>query len=346
MDVGLRKPGGYDKRSSVTYITSPARERSLRQKIALVTSGIGTKYGGIGVVAKSIKAALDPFCEVAIWQHPPFWPRLLRISKVAAHAFVGSLRSPDLIVYDHIHLAVLHEIFPALRRVHYAVFLHGVEAWQPLSPARRTALLNASLLIANSTVTVTKARDANPWLPRVQVVWLGVPPTPHATVVDRSHPVGLIVGRMSTAEQYKGHDAVFDAWPRITEAVPDARLVIVGTGNDELRLRRRAQKEGLTAVDFRGRVSDAERDLAYRSARLMFYVSTQEGFGLAGVEALSFGVPFMGLAGTVVEELFPHGEGVVIAKDSSAYSIAEAAVPVLRKFPTRGEAGKCWPCES
>jgi len=103
----------------------------------------------------------------------------------------------------------------------------------------------------------------------------------------------------------------------------------VGTGTDEKRLRQRVQKEGLLAVEFRGRLSDAERDLAYRSARFVFYVSTQEGFGLAGVEALSFGIPFMGLAGTVVEELFPNGEGVVIAKDSSKCSIAEAAVPVL-----------------
>jgi phosphatidylinositol alpha-1,6-mannosyltransferase len=301
----------------------------LRQKIALVTSGLGTKYGGIGVVAESIKAALDPFCEVGVWQHPPFWPWLLRVSKLAAHAFVGSLRSPDLLIYDHLHLAVLHEILPTLRQVPYAVFLHGVEAWQPLSRSRRAALLDASLLIANSATTVSRARAANPWLPHVEVVWLGVSSTPNPSVVGQSRPVGLIVGRMSTAEQYKGHDAVLDAWPLILEAVPHAKLLIVGKGTDELRLRQRVQKEKLRTVEFCGRVSDTDRDLAYRSARLVFYVSTQEGFGLAGVEALSFGVPCMGLAGTVIEELFPNCEGVIIAKDSSKQSIAEAAIPIF-----------------
>ena len=31
---------------------------------------------------------------------------------------------------------------------------------------------------------------------------------------------------------------------------------------------------------------------------MLFYPSRQERFGLAGVEAASFGVPFLGLAGT------------------------------------------------
>ena len=61
----------------------------------------------------------------------------------------------------------------------------------------------------------------------------------------------------------------------------------------------------------------------------MFYPSEQEGFGLAGIEAASFGVPFMGLAGTVTAELFPDGNGVVLAKDLTPHSIAEAAIPVL-----------------
>jgi len=44
---------------------------------------------------------------------------------------------------------------------------------------------------------------------------------------------------------------------------------------------------------------------------MLFYPSEQEGFGLAGIEAASFGVPFLGLAGTVTCELFPDGNGVV-----------------------------------
>jgi glycosyltransferase involved in cell wall biosynthesis len=318
------------------------RPTPLRKRVALVTSGLGTAYGGIGVVAKSIKSALEPSCDVSVWQHPPFWPRLVRVAKVATQVFLGSLNPPDLIIYDHVHLAVLHGSIPKLRRIPYVAFLHGVEVWQPLVGRRREALLGASLLIANSATTVAATRAANPWLPHVEVVWLGVSVTPQPIDAGLLPPVGLIVGRMSSPKRYKGHDAVMDAWPLIRAAVPDAELVIVGTGGDELRLRRRVEQEQLQGIEFRGRLSDAERDLAYRSARLLFYPTAQEGFGLAGVEALAFGVPLLGLAGSVVEELFPNGEGVVVARDLGGDSIAEAAIPVLtnaRLASSLGRAG-------
>jgi hypothetical protein len=37
----------------------------------------------------------------------------------------------------------------------------------------------------------------------------------------------------------------------------------------------------------------------------------------------------MGLAGTVTAELFPDGNGIVLAKDLTPKSIVEAAIPVL-----------------
>jgi phosphatidylinositol alpha-1,6-mannosyltransferase len=301
----------------------------LRKRVALVTSGLGTKYGGIGVVARSIRSALESCCSVCVWQHPPFWPRPLRVARVAIHVFLGSLNPPDLVIYDHVHLAVLHGTIPRLRRIPYVVFLHGVEVWQPLVGRRREALLGATLLIANSATTVSATRAANPWLPNVKIAWLGVSGTPQPIDAGKLPPVALIVGRMSSPERYKGHDAVMNAWPLIRSAVPDARLVVVGTGDDNPRLRRRMKDERLEAIEFRGRLSDAERDLAYRSSRLLFYPSEQEGFGLAGVEAAGFGVPVLGLAGTVAEELFPNGEGVVLAKDLGKDSIAKAAIPVL-----------------
>jgi glycosyltransferase involved in cell wall biosynthesis len=121
-----------------------------------------------------------------------------------------------------------------------------------------------------------------------------------------------------------------DAWPLIRAAVPESKLVVVGTGNDEARLRRRVEQEHLDAIQFCGRLRDEERDRAYCSSRLLFYPSNQEGFGLAGIEAAAFGVPFLGMAGTVAEELFPAGNGVILAKDLEAKSIADAAIPVLK----------------
>jgi glycosyltransferase involved in cell wall biosynthesis len=198
--------------------------------------------------------------------------------------------------------------------------------------------LGANLLLVNSATTETEARVFNPWLPKVEVTWLGVKRQNEIADVGSNPPVGLIVGRMADSE-IKGHDAVMDAWPLIKSYVPDAKLMIVGTGNDEDRLQKRVRAEHLAGVEFCGRIDDAQRDQMYRSCRILFYPSRQEGFGLAGVEAASFGVPLLGVAGTVTEELFPTGTGAVIAKDLSRESIAEAAVPVLRSAQLARELG-------
>jgi phosphatidylinositol alpha-1,6-mannosyltransferase len=303
---------------------------AVRPKIAIVTSGLGTRHGGIGVVADLIVSALEKDSDISVWEHHAFWPRVARIPAAVGRTFWGSLRTPDFVLYDHVDLAILHTIIPRLRPVPYAVFLHGIEVWKPLVGRRREALLGANLLLVNSATTQNEARVFNPWLPKAEVTWLGVERQNKMANVASSPPVGLIVGRMADSERLKGHDSVMDAWPLIKSSVPDAKLIIVGTGNDKQRLENRVKSEHLAGVEFCGWIDDARRDQMYQSCRMLFYPSKQEGYGLAGAEAASFGVPVLGLAGTVTEELFPPGTGAVVAKDLSRESIAEAAIPLLR----------------
>lgn len=301
---------------------------NLRRRIVLVTSGLGTSCGGIGVVSEMIARSLKGDHHVKIWRHPFSLPRPMRIAILAARASWGLLGRPEFVFYDHVHLAVIHALLPGLSGVPYGVFLHGIEVWEPLVGRRREALAHAHVLLANSITTVNAVRVVNPWLPHVKVVWLGVPPRARVDVGSLP-PAGVIVGRLASAERLKGHDAVFDAWPEICRAVPGARLVIIGAGNDRPRLRRRVREEHLVGIDFRGRLSDADRDAVLQSSRVFFYPSRQEGFGLAGVEAAAHGIPVLGLAGTVLGELFPYGIGAVLVNDTRASSIAEASIPVL-----------------
>ena len=121
---------------------------------------------------------------------------------------------------------------------------------------------------------------------------------------------------------------MLDAWPAIRDLIPDARLLIVGAGNDLVRLKRRVAQEQIAGVEFLGRLTDEERDQLYERSRLFFFPSKQEGFGLAGVEAAAAGVPVMGLAGTVMSELFPDGSALLVS-DLLASTITQTAVRVL-----------------
>jgi phosphatidylinositol alpha-1,6-mannosyltransferase len=166
----------------------------------------------------------------------------------------------------------------------------------------------------------------NPWLPDVRVVWLGAAERQKPERAGTT-PTVLVLGRMASSERYKGHDAVIDAWPRILAAVPTARLVIAGGGDDRERLEHKAA--GTPSIRFTGFLSDEERDRLLASSTVLVSISTGEGFGLAAVEAASSGLPVVALKGTVTEELFPNGCGHVLLDSAELQPLAEALVGLL-----------------
>lgn len=105
-------------------------------------------------------------------------------------------------------------------------------------------------------------------------------------------PVLLTVARMSSQEQYKGHDQVLDALPYLLQNHPSIRYVIVGGGDDKERLQTRVQQMNLSDhVFFAGIVPDEELADYYRLADLFVMPSRGEGFGIVFLEALACGTP-------------------------------------------------------
>ncbi|WP_074311478.1 glycosyltransferase family 4 protein [Singulisphaera sp. GP187] len=305
-----------------------------------MSSGLGPAFGGIGVVTQMVVDALEPDVDLTVWRHHLRWPRPLRLAYLFARAFWGGLRRPDFILYEHIDLAQIHAKVPGLRGIRYGLFFYGTEAWRQLDEPRKVAILGADLKMTISATTLELARKSNPWLPDARVVWLGVRTgTPAGPEVPRE-PIALIVGRMNASERLKGHDPILDAWPKIRLAVPQARLIIVGGGDDRPRLQQRVEKEGISGVEFRGWISNSERDSLYRSSRLFLFPSRQEGFGLVAVEAAVAGLPVLGLRGTVIEELFPQGSGVVLVDEATGPQIAAAAIPLLSDPDLAGTIGR------
>jgi phosphatidylinositol alpha-1,6-mannosyltransferase len=302
-------------------MTSPRLPR-----MVLVTSGFGPSLGGVGVVSAGIAAALARDARITIWRHRPDWPRWSRPLALILRALAGSFRRPDFILFTHVDLARVMLLLPFLRHVPYAVMIYGVEVWLPLDRWRRRALERAAAILAISEYTVKKTRELNPWLPDAKVVWLGAA---ERSVPVRRHaqPIVLILGRMASAERYKGHDALIEAWPRVLAAVPDARLIVTGDGDDRSRLEARAA--GRTSISFTGFLSDEGRESMFLSSAVLVSISTGEGFGLAALEAAASGLPVVGLRGTVTEELFPDGCGHVLLESSEPQPLADALIRLL-----------------
>lgn len=113
-------------------------------------------------------------------------------------------------------------------------------------------------------------------------------------------PTFLTVRRLSPR---MGHGLLLDAFARVRERCPDARLYVAGDGPLAGRLRDRASELGVDdATTFLGYVSDEDLPAAYASADTFVLPTTKlEGFGLATLEALASGTPVVGtsVGGTV-----------------------------------------------
>jgi phosphatidylinositol alpha-1,6-mannosyltransferase len=232
----------------------------------------------------------------------------MRFASFAMRDGAGSAADTLVVV---MHLQLLPVALPLVwRGARLVTVLMGIEAWTPLRPLERAAFQRAWKVAAISTHTVARFRAANPALAAVPVA-ICRPGTPAMADHPSGHVDGtyaLIVGRMHSRERYKGHDTLIEVWPLVRQAVPDARLVIAGDGDDAARLRAKAGE----GIDFVGRVDGSRLAALYRDAAFFVMPSTHEGFGLVYLEAMRASTPCIAAPGAAEEIITDGRDGVIV----------------------------------
>jgi len=330
---------------------------SAQPALCTVTQRAG--HGGIARVSYLISLCLrrwygDRFNEISFLgeeqDHPTTWRKVNFISGLMQLELREKL---DWMVFDHLQLAAVQNFLPRSRRRPYAIFLHGAEAWVPLSTLRKRALLNANVLMAPSGYSATRIRSVHPDLPRIHVCHLALPPeltsqndtnSAEAETLSSLLPESvLIVARMAMGEQYKGHEQLLRAWPQVVSAVPHAQLVIVGTGDDLPRLKGIASEVGVTdQVFFTGRVSEETLNAIYSRVAVFAMPSTGEGFGVVYLEAMRHRLPCIGGASDGASEIIVHGKTGFLVDQTDICQLANHVIDLLsnaRRRRKMGEAG-------
>ncbi|WP_432144964.1 glycosyltransferase family 4 protein [Streptomyces sp. bgisy084] len=135
------------------------------------------------------------------------------------------------------------------------------------------------------------------------------------------------IGRID--EPRKGLPVLMKALPTILAAVPDARLLVAGRG-DEAEAVAELPADLRSRVEFLGMVSDEDKARLLRSVDLYVAPNTGgESFGIILVEAMSAGAPVLASDLDAFAQVLDQGEAGELFTNEQADALAAAAVRLL-----------------
>ncbi|WP_371037709.1 glycosyltransferase family 4 protein [Rhodosalinus sp. FB01] len=309
--------------------------------------------GGIAAVARiTLRALVEAGADAALLSYLDDRPgmaagRTMRVARGSRARFAAGLLAAaarsDLFLYDSVGMARAHPRLPGLRRP-YAVWVHGVEVWNGLTPGRARALRGADLLLANSRFTLARLEARHGPLRAARVCELGTeadrPPAPRPPRPPDAPPVVLCLGRIDRAQMYKGQRELVACWAEVVQAVPGARLVIAG-GGDGVPLIREAARRSPAAgfIEVTGHVREGDLEALWARADLFAMPSRGEGFGLVYAEAMRRGLPVIASCQDAGQEVNRHGETGLNADLDAPGALSAALIALLRDPGLRARLG-------
>lgn len=247
----------------------------------------------------------------------------------------ASLRRP-VFLFDHVTLALPVLPFAATGWVDTLIYAHGSEAWREVRTTSQWSFRQAELCLTNSYFTLRKMQERVSGF-RGKACPLGLSPrfelnsripepdgepirleAVSGEVCPLDDRVLLLVGRMLTSEEGKGHRALLRALPNLLETEPRVQLVFPGQGNEIKELKQMArQLEVGEHVFFPGFVSEELLTRLYRRCFAYAMPSQQEGFGLVYLEAMNYGKPCIGCVDDGAEDIIVDGKTGLLINDRS-----------------------------
>ena len=146
----------------------------------------------------------------------------------------------------------------------------------------------------------------------------------------------VIPGRVVSSgrlERYKGHQRVIAALPIVQRSIPDATLLILGSGPYECQLRSLINNLGLERSATIEYIAPHERDRMAESlghAAVIAALSEYEAHPVALMEGLTLGIPAVGLDTAGIGDLVEDGLVRGVPKNASPTCIAQALIEAMR----------------
>lgn len=255
-----------------------------------------------------------------------------------AFAFVKAGWRADLLLLGHINLLPFAMLYRLLRpRGRVILFAHGVEVWGDPVYRRPKGWEPALFRLAVNQVAIVSAYSRSLMARAFAVPMDKFALFPNAVDVtdeparDMPGAQVLAVSRLAATEREKHVDALIRALPQVLDAIPAARLTIIGDGALRGELEALAQALGVAGhVDFAGFVTEEELAQAYAGAALFALPSSKEGFGIVYLEAWLRGLPVIASRYGAGGEVVADGVDGFAVDPADIDAMARAMIDLLR----------------
>ncbi|MBA3738288.1 MAG: glycosyltransferase family 4 protein [Actinobacteria bacterium] len=283
------------------------------------------------------------------------WPTLSFADRVEAE--VARTGAEVVLFGDAFPLALLGPRL-ASRGTPSVVLVHGFDYWLSTVPVAHSVMKrmtsHASRVAGCSEFISRRVRTAVPRRVPVSVLHPGADverfrPDLATEDIRQRHGFGdrpLIVC-VSRLVPRKGQDVLITAMRAVQRRVPEAALLIVGSGPDEARLRSLAERAPTRSVTFAGEVP--EEDLPrYYAVGEVFAMPCRtrlaglevEGWGNVFIEAAACGRPVVVGDSGGSREALVHGETGLLVDGSEVEGVADALATLLEDPPYARRLGK------
>jgi glycosyltransferase involved in cell wall biosynthesis len=235
----------------------------------------------------------------------------------------------DVVICGHINLLPVAALSAWWQNAPLGLIIHGIEAWAPhSSPLVRWSLPYVNTFVSVSQHTLDRFSE---WAPLSNEQCRVIPdcinldvyePGPkRSDLLERydlhDRTILLTLSRLSSEEQYKGHDEILEVLPDLARENPHLSYLVCGDGDDRPRLKRKAEQLGVEdRTVFAGYVPEEEKEDHYRLADAFVMPGRGEGFGIVYLEAMACGIPVVASSADASREAVRDGQlGAVVNPD-------------------------------
>ncbi len=337
----------YPVKGGIETYTYNLAEYAKREgnKVFVIAAGKINKHervNGIEVIRlkEKFRIVYTPFVS-------PFWKDIEKINPDIIHFHMPNpalefylllymlARRKKLVVTYHAdvpYYTALHEVLDAFR-----------------SPISEGVLSNADAIISTSSNYASSSPTLRKFTRKISIIPIGIDPLKgfaNLKKIKRKYGLGekvvLFAGRLFP---YKGLSFLIEAMKKVSEKHPDAKLVIVGSGELEFELKKLTNHLGLFSnIVFTGELPDRERNALYKLSTVFVLPSVNRGeaFGISMIEAMSVSKPVIStdVKGSGMSFVNKNGETGFVVKSRNSEALAGAINKLLEKEKLRTKFGR------